>query len=135
MSNLSIITPDDWHLHLRDTPYLEAVATDTARQFGRAIIMPNLNPPVRNCDDALAYRERILAALPAGCDFEPLMTLYLTDNTRVEDIEAASASPFIHGAKLYPAGATTNSDFGVTDLSKLGRVLKAMQKHLSLIHI
>jgi hypothetical protein len=91
--------------------------------------MPNLNPPVRGCEDALAYRERIMAALPPGCDFEPLMTLYLTDNTRVEDIEAASASPFIHGAKLYPAGATTNSDFGVTDLSKLGRVFEAMQQH------
>ena len=129
MNSLSIITPDDWHLHLRDTPYLEAVVADTARQFGRAIIMPNLNPPVRGCEDALAYRERIMAALPPGCDFEPLMTLYLTDNTRVEDIEAASASPFIHGAKLYPAGATTNSDFGVTDLSKLGRVFEAMQQH------
>ena len=90
MNSLSIITPDDWHLHLRDTPYLEAVVADTARQFGRAIIMPNLNPPVRGCEDALAYRERIMAALPPGCDFEPLMTLYLTDNTRVEDIEAAS---------------------------------------------
>lgn len=129
MNSLTIITPDDWHLHLRDTPYLEAVVADTARQFGRAIIMPNLNPPVRSCADALAYRDRIMAALPAGDNFEPLMTLYLTDNTRVEDIEAASASPFIHGAKLYPAGATTNSDAGVTDLAKLEAVFEAMQKH------
>lgn len=129
MNSLSIITPDDWHLHLRDNPYLEAVVNDTARQFRRAIIMPNLNPPVRSCDDALAYRERILAALTPGSDFEPLMTLYLTDNTRVEDIEAASASPYIHGAKLYPAGATTNSDAGVTDLARLARVFEAMQKH------
>lgn len=135
MNNLSIVTPDDWHLHLRDTPYLEAVVADTARQFKRAIVMPNLNPPVRTCEDALAYRERILAALPAGCEFEPLMTLYLTDNTRVEDIEAASASPFIHGAKLYPAGATTNSDAGVTDLSKLGRVFEAMQQHRFMLQV
>ncbi len=129
MNSLSIITPDDWHLHLRDNPYLDAVVNDTARQFRRAIIMPNLNPPVRSCEDALAYRERILAALTPGSDFEPLMTLYLTDNTRVEDIEAASASPYIHGAKLYPAGATTNSDAGVTDLARLARVFEAMQKH------
>lgn len=135
MNSLSIITPDDWHLHLRDTPYLEAVVNDTARQFGRAIIMPNLNPPVRNCEDALAYRERILAALAPGNDFEPLMTLYLTDNTRVEDIEMASASPFIHGAKLYPAGATTNSDAGVTDLARLTRVFEAMQKHGFMLQI
>lgn len=129
MNSLSIVSPDDWHLHLRDTPYLEAVVNDTARQFGRAIIMPNLNPPVRNCADALAYRERILAALAPGSDFEPLMTIYLTDNTRVADIEAASASPFIHGAKLYPAGATTNSEAGVTDLARLTQVFEAMQKH------
>lgn len=128
MNSLSIVRPDDWHLHLRDTPYLEAVLNDTARQFGRAIIMPNLNPPVRNCADALAYRQRILAALAPGSDFEPLMTIYLTDNTRVADIEAASASPFIHGAKLYPAGATTNSDAGVTDLARLTQVFEAMQK-------
>lgn len=135
MKSLTIITPDDWHLHLRDTPYLEAVAADTARQFGRAIIMPNLNPPVRNCADALAYRDRILAALPAGNSFEPLMTLYLTDNTSVADIEAASASPFIHGAKLYPAGATTNSDAGVTDLARLDRVFEAMQKHRFMLQV
>ncbi len=135
MNSLSIITPDDWHLHLRDNPYLEAVVNDTARQFRRAIIMPNLDPPVRSCADALAYRERILAALTAGSDFEPLMTLYLTDNTRVEDIVAASASPYIHGAKLYPAGATTNSDAGVTDLARLARVFEAMQKHGFILQI
>ncbi len=128
MNSLTIITPDDWHLHLRDTPFLEAVVGDTARQFARAIVMPNLKPPVRTCDDALAYRERILAALPPDSAFEPLMTLYLTDNTRVEDIEAASESPHIHGAKLYPAGATTNSDAGVTDIKKLDRVFEAMQR-------
>jgi len=135
MNSLTIITPDDWHLHLRDTPYLEAVVGDTARQFGRAIIMPNLLPPVRSCADALAYRERILAALPQDSDFEPLMTLYLTDNTRVADIESASESPYIHGAKLYPAGATTNSDAGVTDLAKLERVFEAMQKHRFVLQV
>ncbi|MDH3761076.1 MAG: dihydroorotase [Gammaproteobacteria bacterium] len=135
MNSLTIITPDDWHLHLRDTPYLQAVVADTARQFGRAIVMPNLDPPVRSCEDALAYRQRILAALPANNSFEPLMTLYLTDNTRVQDIEAASDSPYIHGAKLYPAGATTNSDAGVTDLGRLERVFEAMQKHRFMLQI
>jgi dihydroorotase len=135
MNSLTIITPDDWHLHLRDTPYLQAVVADSARQFGRAIVMPNLVPPVRSCEDALAYRERILAALPANSNFEPLMTLYLTDNTRVQDIEAASDSPYIHGAKLYPAGATTNSDPGVTDLGRLARVFEAMQKHRFMLQV
>ena len=129
MNKLTIITPDDWHLHLRDSPFMEAVVGDTARQFGRAIIMPNLNPPVRSCADAMAYRQRILAALPAQSHFIPLMTLYLTDNTDVADIEAAGKSEHIHGAKLYPAGATTNSDAGVTDLAKLDRVFEAMQKY------
>ena len=127
MNNITIVTPDDWHLHLRDTPFLEAVVGDTARQFARAIIMPNLKPPVRTCEDALAYRSRILAALPEDSEFEPLMTLYLTDNTRVEEIEAASDSEFIFGAKLYPAGATTNSDDGVTDLNRLNAVFESMQ--------
>jgi dihydroorotase len=135
MNKLTIIKPDDWHLHLRDSPFMEAVVTDSARQFGRAIIMPNLNPPVRNCSDALAYRQRILAALPADCEFDPLMTLYLTDNTSVDEIRAASESEFIHGAKLYPAGATTNSDAGVTDLAKLGPVFEAMQKHGLILQI
>ena len=129
MNKITILQPDDWHLHLRDSPFLEAVAADSARQFARAIIMPNLNPPIRSCQEALAYRQRILAALPPGSHFDPLMTLYLTDNTSVAEIEAASHSEFIHGAKLYPAGATTNSDAGVTDLAKLGSVFEAMQKH------
>jgi dihydroorotase len=129
MQQLTITRPDDWHLHLRDTPFLEAVVADSARQFGRAIIMPNLVPPVRSCADALAYRERILDALPADCEFTPLMTLYLTDNTSVDEISKASESEFIHGAKLYPAGATTNSDAGVTDLAKLDAVFAAMQEH------
>ena len=135
MNSLTIITPDDWHLHLRDTPELEAVVGDSARQFGRAIVMPNLVPPVRSCADALAYRDRILSALPQDSRFEPLMTLYLTDNTRVADIEAASESPWIHGAKLYPAGATTNSDAGVTDLARLERVFEAMQKHRFMLQV
>ncbi len=135
MNKLNIIKPDDWHLHLRDSPFLEAVVADTARQFGRAIIMPNLNPPVRSCEDALAYRQRILNALPEGSEFEPLMTLYLTDNTSVDEIKAASESEFIHGAKLYPAGATTNSDAGVTDLAKLDAVFEAMQRHGLILQI
>jgi len=129
MNELTIIKPDDWHLHLRDSPYMEAVVRDSARQFGRAIIMPNLNPPVRSCADALAYRQRIMAALAEGSEFEPLMTLYLTDNTSVEDIHGASESAYIHGAKLYPAGATTNSDAGVTELAKLAPVFEAMQTY------
>ncbi|MDC1287060.1 dihydroorotase [Gammaproteobacteria bacterium] len=129
MNRLTIIKPDDWHLHLRDSPFMEAVVTDSARQFGRAIIMPNLVPPVRSCADALAYRQRICKALPSNSPFNPLMTLYLTDNTSVDEIRAAAESEFIHGAKLYPAGATTNSDAGVTDLGRLGPVFEAMQKH------
>lgn len=128
MANLSIIKPDDWHLHLRDTPYMEQVVGDSARQFARAIIMPNLQPPVRNCDDAAAYRQRILAALPEHSTFQPLMTLYLTDNTSVDDIKLAAQCEFIVGLKLYPAGATTNSDAGVTDIKKTFRVLEAMQQ-------
>lgn len=129
MDKLSIIRPDDWHLHLRDTPYLEAVLPHTARQFSRAIIMPNLQPPIRNYDDAFAYRQRILAALPSNSDFQPLMTLYLTDNTLAEEIERASRSDFIFGAKLYPAGATTNSEAGVTGLKPIYPALEAMQKY------
>src|SRR5213595_1285952 len=108
----TITRPDDWHLHLRDGTALAAVLPDTARQFARAIIMPNLKPPVTTVAQAAAYRDRILAALPAGLAFEPLMTLYLTDNTSAEEINAAKASGFVHGVKLYPAGATTNSDAG-----------------------
>ncbi len=129
MDELSLTRPDDWHLHLRDSPFLEAVVGDSARQFARAIVMPNLVPPVRTCAEALAYRERILAALPPASRFEPLMTLYLTDNTPVDEIRAAAQSAQIFGAKLYPAGATTNSDAGVTELDKLDAVFAAMQEH------
>jgi dihydroorotase len=108
---------------------MRAVLPDTARQFGRAIVMPNLRPPVTTTAMAQEYRERILAALPAGLRFEPLMTLYLTDNTSPEEIANAKASGFVHGVKLYPAGATTNSDSGVTDLAKCRLALAAMEKH------
>lgn len=130
---LTLIRPDDWHLHLRDGEALAAVVGDTARQFQRAIVMPNLRPPVTTTEQALEYRERILdavadAGLP-GDAFTPLMTLYLTDNSSVEEIRMAHGTGVIHAVKLYPAGATTNSDAGVTDL--LGRcsaVLEAMQE-------
>lgn len=135
MNKITLITPDDWHLHLRDSAQMAAVVGDSARQFARAIVMPNLNPPVRNCSDALAYRERILSALPAGSNFQPLMTLYLTDDTDVNEIAAASDSEMIHGAKLYPAGATTNSEAGVTDLGKLDPVFESMQKHDLILQI
>ncbi len=125
---LTLARPDDWHLHLRDGAMLAAVLPHTARQFGRAIVMPNLKPPVTTTEAARAYRERILAALPAGMAFEPLMTLYLTDNTAPEEIRRARESGFVHGVKLYPAGATTNSDAGVTDLGKCARTLEAMQE-------
>ena len=127
MNELTITRPDDWHLHVRDGEALKAVVPATARQFARAIIMPNLKPPVRTVDDARAYRERILAARPAGSDFEPLMTLYLTDNTSPDDISAAKASGFVKAVKYYPAGATTNSDFGVTDIGKCDATFEAMQ--------
>ena len=127
MNKLTIIKPDDWHLHLRDSPYLETIVGDTAKQFGRAIVMPNLKPPITNCEQAELYRHRILSSLPEGSEFQPLMTLYLTDNTRVEDIALASASDNVYAAKLYPAGATTNSDAGVTNIQKIYPVLEAMQ--------
>ncbi len=129
MSKLTIIKPDDWHLHLRDSPYLESVVGDSARQFARGIVMPNLSPPVTNCKDALAYRKRILSALPANHQFQPLMTLYLTDNSDIKDIKQASTSEYIIAAKLYPAGATTNSDAGVTDLKRIYNVLESMQEN------
>jgi dihydroorotase len=129
MTRLTLIRPDDWHLHLRDGDHLRAVLPDTARRFARAIVMPNLKPPVATTRLALDYRARILAALPAGARFEPLMTLYLTDNTRPEEIAAARESRAVHAVKYYPAGATTNSDSGVTDLAKCQRVLEAMEKH------
>ena len=115
---LTLTRPDDWHLHLRDGVALAAVLPDTARQFARAIVMPNLKPPVTTTALAGAYRERILAARPAGSDFEPLMTLYLTDATPPAEIAAAKAGGFVQGVKLYPAGATTNSDSGVTDIDR-----------------
>ncbi|MFC4159102.1 dihydroorotase [Chitinimonas lacunae] len=126
MNSLTLIRPDDWHLHLRDGDALKAVLPDTARRFGRAIVMPNLKPPVRTVEDAAAYRERILAALPAGLNFEPLMTLYLTDVTPPEEIAKVKDSGFVKALKLYPAGATTNSDAGVTDVNKVLPTLAAM---------
>ncbi|MBN9116012.1 MAG: dihydroorotase [Pandoraea sp.] len=127
INELTITRPDDWHLHVRDGDVLKSVLPDSARQFGRAIIMPNLKPPVTTTELAAAYRERILAARPAGNAFEPLMTLYLTDNTAADEIRRAKASGFVHGVKLYPAGATTNSDAGVTDLAKCRGALEAMK--------
>ncbi|SDE08104.1 dihydroorotase [Aquimonas voraii] len=125
---LEILRPDDWHLHLRDGAGLAAVLPHTAAQFARAIVMPNLRPPVRTVAEAAAYRQRILDALPAGLRFEPLMTLYLTDNTPASEIEAAAASGFVKAVKYYPAGATTNSDSGVTDLARCGAVFEALQR-------
>lgn len=128
MNSINLIRPDDWHLHLRDDDVLSAVVAASARQMGRAIIMPNLKPPVTTTEQALAYRERILAALPAGSRFEPLMTLYLTDATSAEEIERAQASGLVHGVKLYPAGATTNSASGVTDLAHCDAAIAAMAR-------
>ena len=129
MSNdtLTITRPDDWHLHLRDGDALRAVLPDTARRFARAIVMPNLVPPVCTVADAAAYRARILEALPAGLEFEPLMTLYLTGQTTPEAIHEARASGLVHAVKYYPAGATTNSQSGVTDLTRCDAVFDAMQ--------
>ncbi|MDP2792747.1 MAG: dihydroorotase [Sulfurisoma sp.] len=127
MQTLTIARPDDWHLHLRDGAAMAAVLPDAARRFARAIVMPNLKPPVTTVELADAYRGRILAALPAGMRFEPLMTLYLTDNLPPAEIDAAKASGFVHAVKLYPAGATTNSDAGVTDLKKCAATLARME--------
>lgn len=129
MEKITLTRPDDWHLHLRDGEALRSVLPDTARQFARAIVMPNLRPPVTTTEMAIAYRQRILQALPAGMQFEPLMTLYLTDNTSAEEIAKAKASGIVHGVKLYPAGATTNSDSGVTNLGHCVKALEAMEKH------
>ncbi len=128
MDKITITCPDDWHLHLRDGDALKAVLPDTANRFGRAIVMPNLRPPVTTTALAAEYRQRILDALPAGANFEPLMTLYLTDNTSAAEITRAKASGFVHGVKLYPAGATTNSDSGVSSLDACGEALEAMQE-------
>ncbi|CAN5157721.1 dihydroorotase [soil metagenome] len=127
LQSITITRPDDWHLHLRDGATMASVLPHTARQFGRAIVMPNLKPPVTTTAQAGAYRERILAALPPGLSFEPLMTLYLTDNMQADEIRRAKESGFIHAVKLYPAGATTNSDAGVSDLSKCYKTLESMQ--------
>jgi len=125
-NTLTIRRPDDWHLHLRDGAMLAGVTPETARHFGRAIIMPNLVPPVVRGDDAKAYRERIMAALPDGAGFEPLMTLYLTETTDPDDVAAAAASGLVKAVKLYPAGATTNSSSGVRDFDKVVPVLERM---------
>ena len=125
---ITITRPDDWHLHLRDGEALEAVLPHSARQFARAIIMPNLRPPVTTVAAAASYRQRILAALPPGMRFEPLMTLYLTDNTPADEIRRAVDSGFVKAVKLYPAGATTNSDAGVTDLAKCDAALAELEK-------
>jgi dihydroorotase len=132
---ITITRPDDWHLHVRDGAALAAVVPHTARQFGRAIIMPNLKPPVTTATEAAHYRARIRAAVPAGLQFEPLMTLYLTDKLPPEEIERAKAVGVV-ACKLYPAGATTNSDAGVTDIRKTYKTLEAMQREglLLLVH-
>lgn len=128
MRTLTITRPDDWHIHLRDGAYLPRTVADAAQQFHRAIVMPNLVPPVSNTAEAQSYRERINAARPAGSDFEPLMVLYLTDNTDPAEMAIAKASGFVHACKLYPAGATTNSSSGVTDIKKIYPVIAAMEK-------
>jgi dihydroorotase len=129
LERLTLTRPDDWHLHLRDGAMLRAVVGATARVFGRAIVMPNLKPPVTTTAAAEAYRARILEALPPGTSFEPLMTLYLTDRTSVEEVARARASGIVHAFKYYPAGATTHSDAGVTALANTYPALAAMEKH------
>ena len=135
LDTLTITRPDDWHLHVRDGDALRTVVPHTAAQFGRAIIMPNLKPPVTTAAQAVAYRDRIRAAVPEGMDFEPLMTLYLTDNRPADEIARAKDAGVV-AAKLYPAGATTNSDAGVTDIRKTHKTLEAMQRAglLLLVH-
>ncbi len=129
MTSLTLTLPDDWHIHLRDGAALATTVPDVAQWAGRAIVMPNLTPPVTSVNEALAYRERILAHVPTDNPFDPLMTLYLTDETRSETIAAAAECPFIHGVKLYPAGATTNSAAGVTALDPLYPVLAEMERY------
>ena len=128
MDRITLRRPDDLHLHLRDGPAMASVLADTARRFARAIVMPNLKPPLRTTQQALHYRERILGELPDGAEFEPLMTLYLTDDTPPEEIARAKLSGRIHGVKLYPAGATTHSDAGVTRLSRCFHTLEKMEE-------
>lgn len=129
METLTITQPDDWHLHVRDGDALKAVIGATANTFARAIIMPNLTPPVTTVAMAETYRQRVLDALPTNNPFEPLMTLYLTDQLDCAEIERAKASPYVHAVKLYPAGATTNSESGVADLESIYPVLAAMEEH------
>lgn len=129
MNELTITRPDDWHLHLRDGDAMKSVLPDTAKRFARAIVMPNLKPPVTTVEAARGYRDRIISAVPSGASFEPLMTLYLTDNTPAEEIAKARQSGFIHAVKYYPAGATTNSDSGVTDMHKAYPAIAAMEEH------
>jgi dihydroorotase len=128
MDALTLTRPDDWHLHLRDGEALRSLVPATARWAGRAIVMPNLKPPVTTTKAALAYRDRIMACVPEGSSFEPLMTLYLTDSTAPEEIDEAKASGVVHGVKLYPSGATTNSDAGVTSLERVYPTLERMSE-------
>src|SRR5215203_1398254 len=125
---LTLTQPDDWHLHLRDGAAMASVLPHTTQQFARAIVMPNLKTPVTTTQHAAAYRQRILAARPDGSRFEPLMTLYLTDNTAPQEIQSAVDSGFVHAIKLYPAGATTNSESGVTDIRRRAPVFEKMQQ-------
>ena len=129
VTRLTLVRPDDWHLHLRDGEVLASVLPDTARRFARAIVMPNLKPPVTTTEQALAYRERILAALPESMSFEPLMALHLTEGAAPSEIATAKASGAVHAVKYYPADATTNSEFGVTDIKRCYPVFAAMERH------
>ena len=126
---IEIAQPDDWHVHLRDGPMLGRVAGETARQFGRAIVMPNLDPPVQTTEEAVAYRQRILKSLPENSSFEPLMTLYLTAETTAAEIQRAADSAVVFGVKLYPKGATTNAEAGVDRLDKMAPLLEAMERY------
>src|SRR5687768_17338037 len=126
MERISLTRPDDWHVHFRDGDAMASVAAATARQFARAIVMPNLKPPVVTAAQAKAYHGRVMKALPKGSDFQPLMTLYLTDNTAPAEIEKAAKGGLVKAVKYYPAGATTNSDSGVTDIRKCDAVFEAM---------
>ncbi|NOR51748.1 MAG: dihydroorotase [Gammaproteobacteria bacterium] len=128
MQQLTLVRPDDWHVHFRDGDTLKATVPHHARRFGRAIVMPNLNPPVTTVADAESYRQRIISATPDDCDFTPLMTLYLTQKTTPKDIEQAKESGLVYGVKLYPAGATTNSESGVTDIFALIPTLQMMAR-------
>jgi len=135
VNSLTLRRPDDWHLHLRDGDALRSVLPFTAVRFARAIVMPNLKPPVTTTEQALAYRRRIVEALPAGMKFEPLMTLYLTDRTDPDEVDRAKASGVVHGFKLYPAGATTHSDAGVTDVRKIEPVLARMSERGMILQV